>query len=719
MDSLVPKQWLRHLGCLVLVLGTAPVAKAQLLAFPGAEGAGQYAVGGRGGDVYVVTNLNNSGPGSLRYGIDTANGPRTILFNVSGTIHLSSNLVINKPNLTIAGQSAPGGGITIEGYRTHIVDTHDVILQFMRFRVGDEHVTSEAHDALWVENSNNVMIDHVSASWSIDEGLSVTRSNNVSVQWSYISEALKNAGHSSGAHSYGSLINGGQITYHHNLYASNDSRNPRPQGGGIPGETLTLDFVNNVIANPGGRYGYSGDDTIQMNYVGNYGIDGPSTSNSASLFKPDSPQTKIYFQGNYRDSDKDGILDGTPANSGTRLVNGAYTPASQPFDIAPVQTTDARQAYIQVLSRGGASGYRDAVDRRIVRDVMNQKGAIIDSQDQVGGWPSLPTAAPATDTNGDGIPDWYAVSQNWDVHANIANQIAPSGYTYLETYLHSLTPKAYAPQAANSQTIVVPTTFGRGGDATLSENGGNSAISAGDGLSGQLNVRFNGSDRNELVALKFDLSGIEPGSIVDARLELTAFRDMGSNESIRVYGLEHDALGWDWDQNSVEFATGPGLQFDGRSSTRGLVTDHLLTLGTFNARDLSMGDVAIFDNANLAVFLNLAAFFEDMPQSGLVTILLERVNTSSSQTRFASGEATQLESGGVFEAGTFAPRLVIQGTLAPQFPDAMSMMLRAGDQVALSMLSVPEPSSLVTMLLGVAGLACNKLHKRLRLRDVR
>ncbi len=418
--------------------------RGELPAFPGAEGAGAMATGGRGGDVYVVTNLNDSGSGSLRNGIDTASGPRTILFDVAGTIHLVSDLTINKPNLTIAGQSAPGGGITIADRGTGIINTHDVVIEDLRFRVGDTYTRDPGNtyqpDSLGVVNSKNVMIDHVTASWSIDEALSVTnKSTNVTVQWSYITEALRDAGHPKGDHSYGSLINGGNITYSHNLYADNDSRNPRPQGNtdsGV-GTKLQLDFVNNVMQNPGGRFGYSGtDDTLKMNYVGNYGIDGPS-SHASSLFLSDSATTSIYLQGNLRDYNRNGVLDGVAVTGGT-LVSGTYAPLAQRVDLPQVTTTDAREAYIQVLSHGGASHYRDAADVRVVRNVMNQTGALIDSQDQVGGWPTLPTAAPAADSNHDGVPDWYAESLGFSPAEPINNLAAPSGYTYLETYLQSL-----------------------------------------------------------------------------------------------------------------------------------------------------------------------------------------------------------------------------------------------------------------------------------------
>jgi pectate lyase len=664
-----PQSRLSHVTQLVVEDLESRQMLSILPAFPGAEGAGQYATGGRGGDVYFVTNLNDSGAGSLRAGIDSANGPRTILFNVSGTIYLNSNLVINKPNLTIAGQSAPGGGITVAGYRTHIVNTHDVIVQFIRFRPGDTHASSEP-DALWVQNSQNVMIDHVTASWSIDETISVTDSTNVTVQWSIISEALKAAGHPKGNHSYGSLINGGDVTYHHNLYASNDSRNPRPQG-----DTLRFDFVNNVIENPGSRYGYSGEgEKILMNYVGNYGIDGNSTPSNTALFQPDSSQTRIFFQGNYKDTSKNGIIDGTPANSGSRLVDGTYTSVSQRFDLPQVQTTDAPQAYIQVLSRAGASIFRDSVDRRVIQNVMEQRGAIIDSQNEVGGYPGLPSGSLPADSNSDGVPDWYAISKNWNPMVNIAAIVAPNGYTYLENYLHEITAGAYAPPPG--QTITISTAYGRGGDATVSENGGSSAVSSGDGQSAILSARYNGSDRNEMIALKFDLTQLKAGSVRDAQLQLTAFRDMGSNEALRLYGVVHDATNWNWNEASANFASTPGLQFDGNSNTKGLIDNQLFTLGTVNAGGLHTGDVLTFSNPNLAIFLNLAAQFEGAAQGGIVTILVERTNTSGSQTQFASSEATQLSSGGIFPAGTFAPRLVIDGTLASAEPEVNGMTLR-------------------------------------------
>ncbi len=630
-----------------------------------------YATGGRGGDVYYVTNLNDLGLGSLRYGIDTApaNG-RTILFKVGGTINLQSNLTITRPKLTIAGQSAPGGGITIAGRRTSIYNTHDVVLQNLRFRVGDvvTRTTDPTYepDALWVQGSSNVMIDHVSASWSVDEVLSVTdNSNNVTVQWSYITEALKDAGHASGEHSYGSLINGANISFHHNLYADNDSRNPRAQGNA--NTTLYFDFVNNVIQNPGGRYGYSGTgDTLHMNFVNNYGIHGPSTTNGASLFEPDSANTSVYFSGNYRDSNKNGVLDGTPA-TGTALVDGAYTSSPTRFSnggaLPEIATVSARQAYIQTLSRGGNSKFRDPVDLRIVRQVINQAGKLIDSQNEVGGWPALPAGVADPDANNDGIPEAWAIANGLNPAQNNSQVYAPNGYTYLENYLQSLTPRALP--SANLAPFTISTADGRGADAQVDENRNDGGIvsSAGNGTAASLNARWAGASgtRNEYSLLRFDLAKIEAGSIADAALDLTAFRAASGTEQIKVYGLVHDVANWDWDEQSVVFADAPGLSYDANPGTRGLIADQMYNLGVLTLTGASEGQTVRFDNPNLAVFLNLSTYFAGTPEAGVVTLILERSNSGGNQSRFASKEATGLESDalGEFPAGTFAPKLVL------------------------------------------------------------
>lgn len=644
-------------GFLGIVLTLGNSVNAQLVAFPGAEGAGKYSTGGRGGDVYYVQNLNDSGPGSLRYGIQTASGPRTILFNVSGTIHLQSDLVINKSNLTIAGQTAPGGGITLADRQTRIVNngsspTENVIVQYLRFRVGDTYTRNVDNtyepDALWVAGSRNVIIDHVSASWGVDETLSVTHgSTDVTVQWSHISQSLQNAGHHKGAHGYGSLINGGDITFHHNLYAQHSSRNPRPGDSSVEGQTTRLDFVNNVIANPGFRYGYSGADlNTYVNLVGNYGISGPETT-TTSLFLGGGTGTTIYSSGNMIDTNKNGFVDGT-ATSG---LSGTYTLSSTRAGVIPVQTTDARQAYIQVLSRSGANLFRDTIDRGVVRSSMLGDGPLIDSQTEVGGFPALPPGTPPADSNGDGVPDYFAIARGYSPSQNIRNLITPSGYTMLETYLHSLTPRAYAPTGGTTFTIRSVA------DATVSENNNSgTTTSSGVGNASRIYSRWS-SGRNEYAVLKFDLSSVQPGSVTDARLELTASSNFtGNYHTLRIYGLEHDDPTWNWDESSVQFSNAPGLTYDANSTTKGTVSGRLLTLGEINVSGLVTNQTVVFDAANLAVFLNLAAYYDALGPGGQITLLIERIGSGSVETAFYSRES----------GDTLAPRLVLDATYVPE-----------------------------------------------------
>ncbi len=693
------KLLLSLIGCLLAAGGGATRAQDRI-AFPGAEGAGMYAAGGRGGDVYYVTTLADSGPGSLRTGISTASGPRTILFDVAGTIRLDSDLVINKPNLTIAGQSAPGGGITIADRMTRVSGTRDVILQHLRFRPGDTDswnpLVPYQPDALWISNSSDVMIDHVSASWSVDETLSVTHgSTNVTVQWSLITEALHVAGHEKGNHGYGSLINGGDITFHHNLYADNRSRNARPGGSSVAGQTTTLDFVNNVIANPGDRFGYSGGSTeqLRLNLVGNYGVSGPKTT-STSLFHGGAATTQIYAAGNLLDRNKNGVLDGSTSG----ILSGAWTTAGSAFALPAVQATDARQAYIQVLSRAGANYARDSVDRRVVRNVLNQTGDHIDSQAEVGGWPLLATGSATVDTSRDGLPDWYAIANGLDPAVKSGTVVAANGYTWLENYLHSRSAAAASFSPQGTGPITLSAAAGRGADAVVSENGGTASTSGGSGISPAIDVRWTGGSgtRNEVGLVRFDLTGIAPGSIRDARLELTAFRTLEAGQQIRVYGLEHDATGFDWSEADISFASAPGLDFDGISGTPGLTTASLLSLGTLTTRGELQGQTIGFDNPNLAVFLNLASSFEGTASAGLATLLFVRGDTGSSQFRFASSEATNLQDGSAAAAaGTYAPRLVLDAAR----PGPLSLTIAAGrhSQAAVGQPTITSQSDVIKM----------------------
>jgi pectin methylesterase-like acyl-CoA thioesterase len=414
---------------------------APLPAFPGAEGSGANTPGGRGGDVYHVTNLNDSGSGSLRFGVQNAAGPRTIVFDISGTIYLQSKLAINKPFLTLAGQTAPGDGITVAGWTTAVTDTHDVIVRYMRFRPGDVNCPNYQDDGFTVDRSTNVIADHVSASWSVDETLSVTESNNVTVQWSLITESMKNSCHIKGAQGYGSLIRygNGVITYHHNLYAHHDSRNPRL------GDNIGLDFVNNLVYDWGSEAGYSGDNTEgtpRLNYVGNYLVAGPSTPSSKRnrAFNGGSTSTQIYQSNNAIDSNLNGAHDGQDTQ--WSMFIGSYT-KQQPgrFSFPQVATDDAPTAYERVLTLAGHSLVRDAVDTRIISEVRTEGGHHIDSENQVGGWPALNSLTPPVDTDQDGIPDAWENDHGLNaLDPADGAAITTSGYSNLELYLNDLVP---------------------------------------------------------------------------------------------------------------------------------------------------------------------------------------------------------------------------------------------------------------------------------------
>lgn len=412
--------------------------------FPGAEGAGAGALGGRGGDVYYVTNLADSGAGSLRYGISSATGPRTILFKVSGNILLGSNLSINKPYLTIAGQTAPGDGITLQGWTTSVQDTHDVVVRYIRARPGDINGSAFQDDSFHFVRATNCVADHVSASWSIDETLSCTHySTNITVQWCFITESLNDSFHDKGPHGYGSLIRygNGAVTYHHNLYSDHRSRNPRL------GDNIKLDFVNNVIYNWGDTAGYNANDsgdnpsgfTNVLNYVGNYLVAGPNTGSPNTAFDSgvvNASHFQLYQSGNRIDSNKDGILNGT--NTGPAMFKDLYTVLGARYPLPQVSTDSAKVGYERVLAFGGASAMRDAVDARVVNEVIQQIGAIIDSQDDVGGFPALSSDPAPTDSDNDGIPDYWEEVLGWNPGVPNNNHVNPDGYTDLEWYLNWL-----------------------------------------------------------------------------------------------------------------------------------------------------------------------------------------------------------------------------------------------------------------------------------------
>ncbi len=375
-------------GGLATWLALAPPAPLPPAA---AEGFGAATPGGRDGVPLIVTTLADSGPGSLRAALATR-GPRVVDFAVAGLITLASPLVIQEPYLTLDGSSASGDGICIRGDEVSI-RTHDVIVRHMRFRPGD--ISGREVDALNVGgDSHHVLIDHVSASWAVDENLSASGAvHDVTIQWSVIAEGLNHSVHSKGAHGYGSLVRAvGGVSLHHNLWAHNNSRNPRlGDNYGTP-PWPTFDIRNNVIYDYGAiAHGMVGDH-LSVNFVGNYIRPGPSSNRKRGPIVLTDTSAVDYFVGDNVVEGRDDLTKNNRAMFDRTHVDGRalVTLAARAFPAPPVRTTSAKQALEEVLREAGATRpLRDAVDLRIVREVGTRTGSIIDSQRQVGGWPDL------------------------------------------------------------------------------------------------------------------------------------------------------------------------------------------------------------------------------------------------------------------------------------------------------------------------------------------
>jgi pectate lyase len=435
------------------VLFVPAVALGQRLpAFPGAEGFGSQSVGGRGGQVFEVTNLDDSGPGSLREALE-ASGPRTVVFRVAGTIELDSSIKVENPYLTIAGQTAPGGGITLKNSPLNAktplkIKAHDVIIRHIRSRPGSNPNENGTLDAITISHEHgdvyNVIVDHSSFSWATDEVANIYyAAYNITVQWSIFSEGLYCSTHiedgETQCHSMGMLIgheNGGEYSIHHNLFAHNKRRNPRIKTTGV------VDVVNNVVYNSGtgknsrsamyvnGEFGVN-----PANIVANYFKPG-ETSGEAEWVVDTKSDTAVFLEGNRAPN----LVMNPSEHDQKNLVEHRHPSA-------PVSTTVAEHAFDQVLADAGATigldcdgtafWRRDPVDTRVVNDVRNGTGAIIDEPEDVGGWPVLAAGVACPDGDHDGMPDeWETLNGLDPTDGSDGSEYAPSGYTWLETYLN-------------------------------------------------------------------------------------------------------------------------------------------------------------------------------------------------------------------------------------------------------------------------------------------
>ncbi|MDR2148699.1 MAG: T9SS type A sorting domain-containing protein [Tannerella sp.] len=472
-----------------IVLKKTGLTPEPIPAFPGAEGGGMHATGGRGGTVYYVNTLedNNTGntstrEGSLRWAINQT-GKRTILFKVSGNIVLNSRLSIRNGDVTIAGQTAPGDGICLAGYDV-TVDASNVVIRYMRFRMGD--LNNVQSDAIWGRYQNRVILDHCSMSWSVDECASFYENEDFTMQWCILSESLRISKHDKGAHGYGGIWGGKNASFHHNLLAHHDSRNPRFAAYTDNRAEGLVDFRNNVIYNWGGNSGYGGEGG-RYNMVNNYYQPGPASSNKERIVAPDPDQTidpqtgqptgihgVFYVAGNVM-MNTDGTVNtaitgdnwrGVHPNS--KIPNGIVAVKSDmEYEYAPVTTHTAQKAYQSVLDHVGASFSRDVIDKRVINEVRNRltpvrasgnggtRAGLIDSQADVGGWCELESLPAPPDTDRDGMPDEWETANGLnrnDPSDGIEKSLSGGTYTNLEVYLNGLVEHITVAQNAEGST---------------------------------------------------------------------------------------------------------------------------------------------------------------------------------------------------------------------------------------------------------------------------
>jgi pectate lyase len=427
---------------LILLMSFASTAYSQQLAFPTAEGYGKYAVGGRGGAVYEVTTLKPSGPGSLGQALD-ASGPRTVVFRVSGMI--DGKFSIRNDNITIAGQTAPGDGICIRGSLG--IGANDVIIRYIRVRANPTVET----DAIGGRYKKNIIVDHVSTSWSSDEILSLYHNENVTIQWCMITEACAKG---DSGHRFGGIWGNQYGTYHHNLIAHNDSRNPRwASGCGFN------DYRNNVLYNWGYQSSYGAEAHQQgdrrkppiefstINIVANYYKPGPATGSGARDRIAEPSERSSDDKGSWYVADN--VVEGFPAvtaNNWLGVDGGNYIQLNEPWPAMDIPQQIPEDAYHAVLAHAGCSiPNRDAVDARIIKEVCNGtatygNNGIITTPNDVGGWPNLQGRPAPVDSDHDGMPDAWEKDRglNPDDASDGAKDLNGDGYTNVEEYNNGL-----------------------------------------------------------------------------------------------------------------------------------------------------------------------------------------------------------------------------------------------------------------------------------------
>ncbi len=432
------------LALLIYALLSASATQSQQLAFPSAEGYGRYALGGRGGKVLFVTNLNDSGPGSMRAAIETE-GPRTVVFSVSGTIQLESDLKIVHPRITIAGQTTPGDGICLRNCAL-IISADDTVVRYLRVRLGDEG--GRKVDGIGVRDARNVIVDHCSVSWTLDEAVNTYHgTENITIQWSLISESLHDSNVRKG-HGFAASLGGVNTSYHHNLFANNAGRNPSIAGGDEKDPSINLDFRNNVIFNWENRTLDGRPHSI--NVVNNYYKEGPASREGLHIVKMQSLHNgtfgKWYIAGNVfenRSGRKTAgmiVIDASDLSAQSVMVD-------EPAEYGPIVTRSAEDVFADVLRTAGASlPRRDPLDQRIIQEVRSGQttfgNGIISSQTQVEGWPQLLSTQPPEDSDADGMPDTWERehSENGDLSLQSGLDHDGDGYTNVEEYLNRTDP---------------------------------------------------------------------------------------------------------------------------------------------------------------------------------------------------------------------------------------------------------------------------------------